>query len=132
MKRRDFFKQVGIGSATLVSFPALTHALATPSLARSLRDSHGQVANTFSILLSGTYKPVKHGPALGLSGINLSDGSYSTTKIFPVSGLRDEDSGHDDRGNRRSDSQPGLIKSEGRGYTNDIVRRPEWKGGAQK
>ena len=103
MKRRDFFKQAGIGSATLVSFPALAQALTRPALARSPLDSGGQPANPFSILLSGPYKPVVHGPALGLSGVNLNDGSYSTTKIFPVSGLHDEDSRHDDRGNRRGD-----------------------------
>jgi len=103
MKRRDFFKQAGIGSATLVSLPALAHALTMPALARSPLHSGGQPANPFSILLSGPYKPVVHGPVLGLSGVNLNDGSYSTTKIFPVSGLRDEGSRRDDRGNRRGD-----------------------------
>jgi hypothetical protein len=103
MNRRDFFKQAGIGSATLVSLPTLAHALARPALARSPRNSDGQPANPFSILLSGPYKPAVNGPALGLSGIDLNDGSYSTTKIFPVSGLRDEDGGRDDRGNRRGD-----------------------------
>ena len=28
------------------------------------------------------------GPDLGLSAVDLSDGSYSTTKIYPVSGVR--------------------------------------------
>ena len=101
MKRRDFFKQAGIGSATLVSLPAIAHALPGPAPARSPRHPHGQPANPFSILLSGPYKPVVNGPALGLSGVDLNDGSYSTTKIFPVSGLREEDNGHD--GNRRGD-----------------------------
>jgi hypothetical protein len=103
MKRRDFFKQAGIGSATLVSLPTLAHALTGPALARSPLDSRGQPANPFSILLSGPYKPVVNGPALGLTGINLNDGSYSTTKIFAVSGLRDDDRGHHDRGDHRGD-----------------------------
>jgi len=103
MKRREFFKQAGIGSATLVSFPHLAHALAGTAWTPSPLDAGGQPGNPFSILLSGLYKPVVNGPALGLSGINLNDGSYSTTKIYPVSGLSDEDRGHDDRGNRRGD-----------------------------
>jgi hypothetical protein len=44
------------------------------------------VADTFVVLLKGFYEPVVHGPNLGLSTVDLSDGSYSTTKIYPVSG----------------------------------------------
>ena len=56
----------------------------------------GQPADTFSILLSGPYKPVAkgHGPDLGLTTVDLSDGSFSTTKIFAVSGLPEEVIGH--------------------------------------
>ena len=43
-------------------------------------------ADTFVVLLKGLYQPVVHGPNLGLSAVDLSDGSYSTTKIYPVSG----------------------------------------------
>jgi len=52
----------------------------------------GQPADTFRILLSGPYKPVVqgHGPDLGLTTVNLSDGSFSTTKIFAVSGLSED------------------------------------------
>jgi hypothetical protein len=57
----------------------------------------GQPADTFVILLQGKYKPVVHGPNLGLSQVNLSDGSYSTTKIYCVSGLPEEDGGHANR-----------------------------------
>ena len=42
----------------------------------------------FIILLKGFYQPVPvgHGPAdnLGLSAVNLNDGSYSKTRIYPV------------------------------------------------
>jgi hypothetical protein len=57
-----------------------------------------QPADTFSILLSGPYKQVDkgHGPDLGLTTVDLNDGSFSTTKIFRVSGLPEENSG---RGN---------------------------------
>lgn len=54
----------------------------------------GQPSDTFSILLEGPYTAVMHGPDLGLNTVNLSDGSFSTTKIFAVSGLPEEVIGH--------------------------------------
>ena len=42
--------------------------------------------DSFVVLLKGLYQPVVDGPNLGLSAVDLSDGSYSTTKIYPVSG----------------------------------------------
>src|SRR6478672_8674957 len=42
--------------------------------------------DSFVLLLKGLYQPVVHGPDLGLSTVNLSDGSYSTTRIYPVNG----------------------------------------------
>jgi hypothetical protein len=41
------------------------------------------------LLLKGLYSPVVNGPDLGLSTVDLSDGSYSTTKIYPVIGTPD-------------------------------------------
>lgn len=41
----------------------------------------------FVLLLKGKYEPVVHGPNLGLKTVNLNDGSYSTTKIYPVVGI---------------------------------------------
>jgi len=54
--------------------------------------SPGQPADTFVILLSGPYtavpvKPVMDCPNLGLLQVNLCDGTFSVTKILPVSGL---------------------------------------------
>jgi hypothetical protein len=40
----------------------------------------------FVVLLKGRYQPVVRGPSLGLSSVNLDDGSYSTVPIYPVSG----------------------------------------------
>ena len=52
---------------------------------------HGQAAvptsDPFVILLQGIYEPVVHGPNLGLDLVDLSDGSYSKTKIYRVDGL---------------------------------------------
>jgi hypothetical protein len=102
MKRRDFLKQAGIGSATVVSLPALTQALTRPPVARSPLDAGGELGNTFSVLLSGLYKPVAKCPNLGLS-VNVCDGSYSTTQIYPISGLPVGESDTFNRGNRPSD-----------------------------
>jgi hypothetical protein len=41
------------------------------------------------LLLKGLYSPVVNGPDLGLSTVDLSDGSYSTTRIYPVIGTPD-------------------------------------------
>jgi len=49
-------------------------------------DQSQKVADTFSILLQGRYKSVVHGPDLGLTTVDLSDGSYSKTKIYHVNG----------------------------------------------
>ena len=56
-------------------------------------------ADTFVILLSGPYEPVKHCPNLGLFQVNPCDSSYSTTRIFPVGGLPQENSGQGTIGN---------------------------------
>jgi hypothetical protein len=81
----------------------------------SPRDSDEQPANTFSILLSGPYKPVPVKPPvdcpnLGLFQVNLCDGSFSTTKIYAVSGLPEEDSGQANRGNRDRETDDPIGK----------------------
>ena len=103
MKRREFLKQAGIGSTALVSVPALAEALARPAVARSPLNSAGRIGDTFSVLLSGLYKPVLKCPDLGLFQVNVCDGSYSTVNIYPVSGLPVGESGQFDRGNRPVD-----------------------------
>lgn len=45
----------------------------------------------------GPYKQVTHAPDLGLTMVDLYDGSFSKTKMFRVSGLPDEDRRHSDR-----------------------------------
>ena len=72
-------------------------------MARSPRDAGGELGNTFSVLLSGLYKPVAKCPDLGLSTVNVCDGSYSTTKIYPISGLPVGQSDQFNRGNRPTD-----------------------------
>jgi len=75
MKRRDFVKKAGIGSAALVSLPDLADALTIPDRALSPLQPGGQPPDTFLILLDGPYRSVVRGPNLGLLQVNLSDGS---------------------------------------------------------
>jgi hypothetical protein len=65
---------------------ALATLLARPELATAQERDRQSAA--LVLLLKGLYQPVVNGPDLGLSRVDLSDGSYSTTKIYPVSGVR--------------------------------------------
>ena len=50
----------------------------------------GQAAvpsNPFVLLLKGIFEPVVHSPDLGLSQVDLSDGTYWTVPIYDVSGI---------------------------------------------
>ena len=62
---------------------ALT-ALVLPGQVRA--QAKTQPDDSFVVLLKGLYQPVTHGPNLGLSTVDLNDGSYSTTRIYPVQG----------------------------------------------
>ena len=54
---------------------------------RAMADGKAEPHDLFVLLLKGLYKPVVHGPNLGLSTVDLNDGSYSRTKIYSVLGL---------------------------------------------
>src|SRR4249920_808129 len=73
-------RKTALGAALVAASPLLF-----PGRVRA--QGTAAVADTFVILLKGLYQPVVHGPNLGLSTVDLSDGSYSTTKIYPVSGV---------------------------------------------
>lgn len=62
------------GLGGLMLFPGQIMAKAAPP------------AGSFVVLLKGLYAPVVKGPDLGLSTVDLDDGSYSTVAIYPVSG----------------------------------------------
>ena len=127
MKRRDFFRKAGIGSATLVSLPALAHALTIPEWALSPLKPGELPAKPFVILLRGTYKRVVRCPDLGLSLVNVCDGSYLTTKIYPVSGLPEEDEEDREeanRGNRRGDRDRETEAAIGNFYVAPGMGKP--------
>jgi hypothetical protein len=70
-------------------------ALAAAVLSSSGRvlaeENHGGPDNPFILLLNGIYRPVPvgDGPAknLGLTTVNLNDGNYSKTRIYPIFGI---------------------------------------------
>jgi hypothetical protein len=102
MRRREFVKHVGLGSASaaLLSVPTVAHALTNTQSTKK----GAPVGASFVILLQGPYRPVRGCPDFGLTQVNLCDGSFSKTQIYPVSGLTidgreqaDSDGGPNDR-----------------------------------
>ena len=71
-----FTRRRAIGAALVGASP-----LVLPGQVRAAAPS-----DRFVVLLKGIYQPVVHKPDLGLSSVDLSDGSYTTVKIYPVSG----------------------------------------------
>jgi hypothetical protein len=74
---------------------------ASPLLAiprRAMAEQMDTPSDPFILLLTGVYQPVPvgGGPNLGLSAVNLGDGSYSVTKIYPIFGIGNE-GGHIDQ-----------------------------------
>ena len=122
MKRRDFFKQAGIGSATLISLPGLAHAMAIPESAPSpMKSGEPPASSPFLVLLAGTYEKVVRCPDLGLLLVNHCDGTYSTTKIYPVS---NEGPDHADRGNHLGDRDRQTEKAIGNFYVSFGMGKP--------
>jgi hypothetical protein len=96
MKRRDFVKTAGIGSVSLVTLSTLANTFVNPALASPSLD--GRPAAKFTILLAGLYKPVVKCHRLGLTTVNVCDGTYRTIRIYPVSGLPLDDDDHEGSG----------------------------------
>ena len=79
MDSKTFNRRTAIGAALVAGSPLLF-----PGRVRA--QGVTALADDFVVLLQGLYQPVTHRPNLGLSTVDLSDGSYSTTKIYPVNG----------------------------------------------
>ena len=77
---------IGGGLAGLAGLGAL---LASPGQVLANEPS---VHDPFVIIIKGLYHPVVNGPNLGLSSVNINDGSFSEGKVFPVTGIP----GHND------------------------------------
>jgi hypothetical protein len=70
--------------ASFVIGGALLALLSFPG--REMAQGNAVPDDSFVLLLKGLYRPVVKGPDLGLSMVDLNDGSYITNKIYPVSG----------------------------------------------
>jgi hypothetical protein len=64
---------------------ALAALLAVPG--RVIAQGHAVPDDSFVVLLKGLYQPVVQAPNLGLSMVDLNDGSYLKNTIYPVSGI---------------------------------------------
>lgn len=86
MERSTITKQALINRRTAIGGAlAVLSPLVFPG--RVMAQEKAVPNDSFVLLLKGLYQPVVHGPNLGLSMVDLNDGSYSTTTIYPVSGL---------------------------------------------
>jgi hypothetical protein len=68
--------------------------LVLPQRASADGKNKREVGDAFAVLLKGLYHPVTQGPDLGLSTVNLSDGSFSTVPIYPANGFPGSDDVH--------------------------------------
>jgi hypothetical protein len=76
VSRRGFFGGAIVGAAAMLSTSEPVWA-----------DNDHRPNNPFIVLLKGLYHPAPQLPDLGLSGVNLADASYITTKIYPIFGI---------------------------------------------
>ena len=101
--RRTWLSAIGSGAlASLVTSTRQTMAQSTDTTPPPTT-INTVPTDPFILLLKGIYEPITSGPELGLTGINgqpidLNDGSWSKTRIYPVFGIpsaADEDqNGH--------------------------------------
>jgi hypothetical protein len=84
MKKIVRLRATACAAITVGAF-VLAALLSTPAEVRGVGGPvHG---DSFVLLLKGIYEPVVRGPNLGLSLVDLNDGSYSKCDIYRVSGL---------------------------------------------
>ena len=84
MDRASFTDQTVNRKTAIGGGLAALAALVLPGQLRA--QATKQPDQSFVVLLKGLYQPVTHGPNLGLSTVDLNDGTYSTTRIYPVNG----------------------------------------------
>jgi hypothetical protein len=88
-----------VGSGALVSLLSSTRQTIAQSTTRPPpTDTKSVPTDPFILLLRGVYTPVTDGD-LGLSSINLADGTYSRTKIYPVFGVPSAEDGNEQSNN---------------------------------
>jgi len=84
-------KNVSIQRRTFIGGAAAALLLSSGRVMAGQENDDEQLHDPFILLLHGLYRPVPvgQGPAnnLGLSTVNLSDGSYVKTHIYPIFGI---------------------------------------------
>jgi hypothetical protein len=89
-----------VGSGALVSLLSSTRqTIAQSTTHPPPTDIKSVPTDPFILLLRGIYVPITKGPDLGLSGIDLTDGTYSRTKIYPVFGVPSAENGDEMQSN---------------------------------
>ena len=88
MKRRDFVKKAGVGSAALISLPAFADTLTTAAEARSPLKEDAPLGDSFVILLHGPYEPVVRCPDLGLFQVDVCNGCTARPRSTPLTGCQ--------------------------------------------
>jgi hypothetical protein len=81
------------------------------SSARVIAQETAAPGDPFILLLKGIYGPVVDAPDLGLSAVDLNDGSYVTTKIYPAFGIKGSTNDGNAIGNFYA--QPGPVTRSG-------------------
>ena len=76
VSRRRFFGGAMVGAAAMLSASEPVWA-----------DADNRLNDPFIVLIKGLYRPAPQLPDLGLSGVDLADTSYITTKLYPVFGV---------------------------------------------
>jgi hypothetical protein len=102
--RRTLLTVAGSGAvASLLSSRA--SAQTTDNTTTPATNTRTVPADPFILLLRGIYVPITNGPNLGLSGVNLADGTYSRTRIYAVFGVPDADN-EDERESNNVPTKP--------------------------
>jgi hypothetical protein len=102
--RRTLLTVAGSGAvASLLSSRA--SAQTTDNTTAPATNTRTVPADPFILLLRGIYVPITNGPNLGLSGVNLADGTYSRTRIYAVFGVPDADN-EDERESNNVPTKP--------------------------
>jgi len=86
VSRRTLLGGAIAGAAAMLS---ASDNLSASERLRAFQDD--RVNDPFIVLLRGLYHPAPQLPDLGLSGVNLADTSYMTTKIYPIFGVPGSD-----------------------------------------
>jgi hypothetical protein len=86
-----FLPAILLGGALLAAQPVATAHESERSNKESRDEGRGdrdsRLHHSFTLLLQGLYKPITHGPNLGLSMVDLNDGTYAKVPAYGIRGI---------------------------------------------